>query len=53
MIFYDKLAMFVGTRSSAQCRSHHQKLFEKFKYITRIVDNFKTEVGINTYKVQY
>jgi len=53
MVFYDKLAMFVGTRSSPQCRSHHQKVFEKFKYITKIVEKFKTEVGINNYKAQY
>jgi hypothetical protein len=53
MIFYDKLAMFVGTRSSAQCRSHHQKVFEKFKYITKIVEKFKTEIGVNSYKAEY
>lgn len=50
MQFYDKLASFVGTRTSPQCRSHHQKLFDKFKYVSRIIDTFKTEVGVDYYK---
>jgi len=53
MQFYDKLSSFVGTRTSAQCRSHHQKLFDKFKYISKIIELFKTEAGISNYKLKY
>jgi hypothetical protein len=53
MQFYDKLAAFIATRSASQCRSHHQKLFDKFKYISKIVELFKNEVGLPSYKAEY
>lgn len=53
MQFYDKLSAFIATRTTSQCRSHHQKLFDKFKYISKIVELFKNEVGLANYKTKY
>lgn len=53
MQFYDKLSAFITTRTTSQCRSHHQKLFDKFKYISKIVELFKNEVGLANYKAKY
>lgn len=53
MQFYDKLSAFVKTRTSSQCRSHHQKLFNKFKTISNIREIFKSKLGITTYKNKY
>ena len=50
MQFYDKLSEFIGTRTSSQCRSHHQKLFAKFKYLSKIREIFKTQLGVTLYK---
>lgn len=41
MQFYDKLAGFVSSRTVSQCRSHHQKMFDKFKYVSKIIELFK------------
>jgi hypothetical protein len=38
MLFYDKLAAFITTRNSIQCRSHHQKMFAKAKCVSKIVE---------------
>ncbi len=53
MQFYDKLAAFIGSRTSSQCRSHHQKMFDKFKYISKIVETFKIQVGLAQYKAKF
>lgn len=52
MGFYDKLSLFVGTRTSSQCRSHHQKLFTKYKHLTKIRELFRNEIGVSSYKEQ-
>jgi len=48
--FYDKLSAFVATRTSSQCRSHHQKLFCKFKYFTKIREMIRSKIGQPAYK---
>ena len=53
MQFYDKLSAFIGSRSPSQCRSHHQKMFDKFKYVSKIVETFKIEVGLAQYKAKF
>lgn len=53
MQFYDKLSAFIVTRTSSQCRSHHQKMFDKFKYISKIVELFKIKVGVPEYKAKF
>jgi hypothetical protein len=35
------MAEFIPTRSALQCRSHHQKLEAKFRYLNRIVSDYK------------
>ena len=52
MSFYDKLSAFVGTRTSSQCRSHHQKLFEKYKYISKTIEAFRSQIPMTTYKTR-
>lgn len=32
---------FIGTRNGLQCRSHHQKLEEKYVYTNKIIAAFK------------
>jgi hypothetical protein len=35
------MSIFVGSRSSLQCRSHHQKFLEKLGDIKAIILNFR------------
>ncbi len=49
MQFFAKLSRFVSTRTPSQCRSHHQKIFAKFKYISKITGVFKTQIGRHDY----
>lgn len=49
MDFFPKLSLFVSTRTDAQCRSHHQKIFTKFKYVSNITALFKTQLGKDNY----
>ena len=52
MEFYDKLSAFIGTRTSSQCRSHHQKLFYKYKYLSKIREVFRNEITVPVYKAK-
>ena len=47
------MASFIGTRNSLQCRSHHQKLLEKYGEIKTIILNFKKYLGKEQYKEKY
>jgi hypothetical protein len=40
----------VETRSSLQCRTHHQKVLEKYKEIKKIVTSFKRLIGTAIYE---
>lgn len=39
------MAEFIGSRKSLQCRSHHQKLIEKFMEVKNIINIFKKYYG--------
>lgn len=38
---YKEMAKFVGTRNALQCRSHHQKLEDRYLYPNKIISNYK------------
>jgi hypothetical protein len=44
------MSRFISTRSSLQCRSHHQKLIYKFGEVKNIISNFKKFIGKDLYK---
>jgi hypothetical protein len=50
MDFFPKLSIFVNTRTPSQCRSHHQKIFQKFKCVSNITRVFKNEFGNGNYE---
>ena len=35
------MAKFIGTRNALQCRSHHQKLEDRYLYPNKIISNYK------------
>lgn len=47
------MASFIGSRNTVQCRSHHQKLEERFKHFKKIISAVKNEIGRKEYKVQF
>jgi hypothetical protein len=47
------MALFVNSRNSLQCRSHHQKLLEKLGEIKIIIKAFKKYFGKQYYREQY
>ena len=47
------MAEFLTTRDSLQCRSHHQKVLEKFLDIKNILIYFKRIIKAEDYKRQY
>jgi hypothetical protein len=47
------MAVFIGSRSSVQCRSQNQRLFRKYKNIRNIVNSFKEEYGRDRFDEQY
>jgi len=44
------MALFVTSRNSLQCRSHHQKLLEKLGEIKAIIKAFKKYFGKQYYR---
>lgn len=44
------MAQFISTRNSLQCRSHHQKLEEKYTHVNRIIALFKPHFNKVFYK---
>ena len=44
------MAEFIGSRSSIQCRTHHQKYEQKFGDTKAIVNIYKEEVGFSNFK---
>ena len=47
------MSEFVGTRTSLQCRSHHQKFLEKLGDIKTIVTNFKKFISKEDFRARY
>ena len=43
---------FVGTRTSLQCRSHHQKFLEKLGDIKTIILNFKKFISKEDFRTK-
>lgn len=48
--FYQEMADFIVTRNALQCRSHHQKLEEKYTHAPRIVNLFKPTIDKTAYR---
>lgn len=44
------MADFLGSRNSLQCRSHHQKLLEKYGETKLIIASYKKHVGREFYR---
>jgi hypothetical protein len=44
------MARFIATRNSLQCRSHHQKLEEKYTHVNKIISLYKSFFSKTTYK---
>ena len=44
------MAHFISTRNSLQCRSHHQKLEEKYTHVNKIIALYKGQFNKNLYK---
>jgi hypothetical protein len=44
------MAQFISTRNSLQCRSHHQKLEEKYTHANKIIALFKNHFNKTLYK---
>lgn len=44
------MAEFITSRSSIQCRTHHQKMESKFGDTKAIVQFYKDEVGLTNFK---
>lgn len=47
------MALFIRTRTPAQCRSQNQKIYKRFKTISRIVAEFKKEFGESHFQEAY
>lgn len=43
------MAAYIGTRNALQCRSHHQKLEEKYVYPNKIINFFKKHNQLTLY----
>jgi hypothetical protein len=48
---YKQMAKFVMTRDAQQCRSHHQKLEEKYHYPNKIIANHKQRCDMALYRL--
>lgn len=48
--FYQEMADFIVTRNALQCRSHHQKLEEKYTHAPKIVNFFKPAFDRSAYR---
>ena len=48
--FYKAMSEYIGTRNALQCRSHHQKLEEKYLYPNKIIANFKQHHQLELYR---
>ena len=44
------MAQFISTRNSLQCRSHHQKLEEKYTHVNKIIALYKGHFNKVNYK---
>ncbi len=44
------MARFIITRNALQCRSHHQKLEEKYTHINKIINLYKTSFNKTLYR---
>jgi hypothetical protein len=42
---FEKMSQFIKSRNEIQCRSHHQKLIEKYRDFKKIISSFKNHVG--------
>jgi hypothetical protein len=50
--FYEEMSNFIATRNALQCRSHHQKLEEKYTHVNKIIALYKNYFNKNLYKQQ-
>jgi len=50
---FDQMSRWVKTRTSLQCRSHHQKAIEKYKDLKRVILYSKEELKDIDYKLKF
>lgn len=43
------MSRFIGTRNALQCRSHHQKLEDRYLYPNKIIINYKLHNNSSLY----
>lgn len=46
---YKEMARFIGTRNALQCRSHHQKLEDRYLYPNKIIAHYKQHNDLTLY----
>jgi hypothetical protein len=47
------MALFIGSRSAIQCRSHHQKLSNRFGEVKNLISNLKKRFEPEAYQKLY
>lgn len=50
---FKQMSRFIGSRSPSQCRSQNQKVYKRFRTLTRIVAEFKKEIGEQPFREAY
>lgn len=50
---FKKLSEFLGTRTARQCRSHFQKLKNRFGTLVQMRKHWKKELGAQVYEEYY
>jgi len=45
------MSKFVVTRNPQQCRSHHQKLEDKYQYPNKIISHYKHHYSLSLYEM--
>ena len=50
---FDQMSRWIKTRTSLQCRSHHQKAIEKYKDVKRVIAGEKEELKGIDYKNKF
>lgn len=47
---FEQMSEFIGSRTTTQCRTHHQKYEQKFRNFKTIISIYKEEIGYENYK---
>jgi len=50
--FFEKMALFMKVKSALQCRGHHKKMEEKYRYPYRILKDEISKMGRNLHEFE-